>query len=242
MHTKKNRSSAATELAGRVVTPAGVPVAGAVVSLENLATHQHREAESTVEGTFQLQQIVAVEYKLTATVAGYKTFVVPQMPLVAGDQAMENIMMERGNPAEKVFGSVDSVVSRVGTALAGKSVSDLPENQRNFVILFRSHPEGSTNTAASGSRPGAQHQSSAVSVSGQPEMTNNSMIDGMDNNERINAAIVVHPSVESVASVQILANAYPAAIGQAGGGVMNVISRAAGKSCTDRCMSSSATI
>lgn len=232
MHAKKNKSFATTELAGRVVAPVGVPVAGVIVSLENLATHQRREAESTVEGTFQLQQIFAGEYKLTATAAGYKTFIVPQMPLVAGDQATANIVMERGNSAEKVFGSLDSVISRVGTALAGKSVSDLPENQRNFVNLVQvssGATEGSTNTAASGSRPGAQHQSSAVSVGGQPEMTNNSMIDGMDNNERINAAIVVHPSVESIASVQILANAYPAATGQAGGGVMNVISRAGGE-------------
>jgi len=57
MHAKKNKSFATTELAGRVVAPAGVPVAGVIVSLENLATHQRREAESTVEGTFQLQQI-----------------------------------------------------------------------------------------------------------------------------------------------------------------------------------------
>jgi len=59
MHAKKNKSFATTELAGRVVAPAGVPVAGVIVSLENLATHQRREAESTVEGTFQLQQIFA---------------------------------------------------------------------------------------------------------------------------------------------------------------------------------------
>src|ERR1700733_4480060 len=95
MHAKKNKSFATTELAGRVVAPAGVPVAGVIVSLENLATHHRREAESTLEGTFQLQQIFAGEYKLTATAAGYKTFIVPQMPLVAGDQATANIVMER---------------------------------------------------------------------------------------------------------------------------------------------------
>jgi hypothetical protein len=61
MHAKKNKSTTTTELAGRVVTPTGVLVAGVVVSLENLATHRHREAESTVEGTFQLQQIFAGE-------------------------------------------------------------------------------------------------------------------------------------------------------------------------------------
>jgi hypothetical protein len=56
-------------------------------------------------------------------------------------------------------------------------------------------------------------------------MTNNSMLDGVDNNERINALIMVHPSVESIETVQIFANAYPASLGQAGGGVINVLSR-----------------
>jgi hypothetical protein len=125
------------------------------------------------------------------------------------------------------------VVSRAGTALAGKSVRDLPENQRNFVNVVQVSDganEGSTNNAASSSRPGAQHQSSAVSLGGQPESTNNSMIDGVDNNDRINSQIAVHPSVEGIGEVEILANSYSAGFGHAGGGVINVIS----KSGTDR--------
>lgn len=56
-------------------------------------------------------------------------------------------------------------------------------------------------------------------------MGNKSLIDGMDNNERISAAIIVHPSVESIANVQVLANGYTAAMGRAGGGAMNVITK-----------------
>lgn len=225
---RSTEASMTAKLTGHIAGQSGVPVAGAVVVIEEIATHLHHETTSTAEGAFLFSRIPAGEYKLTATATGFKTFVVPRLPLVAGDQATSAIAMEPGDAAEVVFGSANSVVSRAGTALAGKSVSDLPENQRNFVNLVQvssGATEGSTNTAASGSRPGAQHQSSAVSVGGQSEMANNSLIDGMDNNERINAAIIVHPSVESIASVEILANAYTAAMGRAGGGVMNVISR-----------------
>jgi DNA-binding PadR family transcriptional regulator len=223
---KGGKPSAVAELDGRAVGQTGIPVSGAIVSIENLETHQIHTAKSTAEGAFRFSLIPTGEYKLTATATGYKAFLVPQLPLVAGDDATANVLMEPGNSAEFVIGSVTSVVSRVGTALAGKSVSDLPENQRNFVNLVQvssGATEGSTNNAASGSRPGAQHQSSAVSVGGQSEMTNNSMIDGIDNNERINAEIAVHPSVESIESVRIFANAYPASMGRAGGGVINVI-------------------
>ena len=230
--TKGGKPSAIAELHGHAMTQTDVPIASAMISIENLETHQRQITTSTAEGAFRFSLIPAGEYKLTATATGYKAFVVPQLPLVAGDDATANVLMEQGNSTQIVIGSVTSVVSRVGTALVGKSVSDLPENQRNFVNLVQvssGATEGSTNSAASGSRPGAQHQSSAVSVGGQSEMTNNSMIDGVDNNERINAEIVVHPSVESIESVQILANAYPASMGQAGGGVIDVISKAGGE-------------
>lgn len=230
--SKLEQPPPATELAGRVHGPTGVPVAGAIVAMENVITHQQQKTESLADGSFDLRRLVVGEYRLTATAAGYKTFVIQQLPLVAGDKATANIAMQPGNPSETLLGSARSIVSRAGTALAGKSVSDLPENQRNFVNIVQvssGATEGSTNTAASGSRPGAQHQSSAVSVGGQSEMTNNSLIDGMDNNERINAAIVVHPSVESIANVEVQANAYSAAMGGAGGGVMNVISKAGGE-------------
>lgn len=227
---RKSSTEASTTagLAGRITNPFNAPVSGGSIVIDDLATHQRYETVSTAEGRFRFLHIPGGEYRLSVSAAGYKTFVVQRFPLVSGDQAVAGIVLESGDPAEVVPGSVNSVVSRAGTALAGKSVSDLPENQRNFVNLVQissGATEGSTNSAASGSRPGAQHQSSAVSVGGQSEMANNSLIDGMDNNERINAAIIVHPSVESIASVEILASAYTAAMGRAGGGVMNVISR-----------------
>jgi Carboxypeptidase regulatory-like domain/TonB dependent receptor len=225
---QQRKHAVTAELAGHIVTSSGEPFAGATASLENLDTHHEEQTKSTVDGIFRFTGLPAGEYRLQVTALGFKTFAVPQLPLVAGDAAKANAILVPGNAAEVVVGSDTSVTSRMGTNLAGKTVSDLPENQRNFVNLVQVSAganEGSTNSAASASRPGAQHQSSAVSVGGQPETTNNSQIDGIDNNERINSEIVVHPSVEGIDTVQVLANAYPAAMGHAGGGVINVISK-----------------
>jgi Carboxypeptidase regulatory-like domain/TonB dependent receptor-like, beta-barrel len=226
--SQDRKPAIAAELTGRVSTTSGGPVAGATASIENLVTHQKQAAQSNAEGVFHLPHLPPGEYRLEVTAPGYKTFLVPQLPLVAADAAHANAVLERGDAADFVTGTVASVTSRMGTALAGKSVSDLPENQRNFVNLVQVSAganEGSTNGAASGGRPGDQHQSSAVSVGGQPEKTNNSLIDGIDNNESINSQIIVHPSVESIDAVQVLASAYPASMGRAGGGVINVLSK-----------------
>lgn len=226
-------STARAVLTGQVLNRSGQPVANATVQLKNLKTGKVAALLHMSEGSFRAANLFPGEYELEIRASGYKTFIVPKLPLVAGDQAKATAIMEPGNESDVVTGSTTSVVSRVGTALVGKSVSDLPENQRNFVNLVQvsgGANEGSINNSASGSRPGAQHQSSAVSVGGQPETTNNSMIDGIDNNERINSQIALHPSVEAIAEVQVFASAYPADLGHAGGGVINVFT----KSGTDR--------
>lgn len=227
-HKARDNAPSTSELQGHVMRSDGTALAGAVVSLENLKTLRRQTESSTGDGSFVLVELPAGEYRLQVTAPGYKAFAVDQLPLVAGDTAHANAILQPGNATDVVPGEAGSVTSRLGTALAGKTVSDLPENQRNFVNLVQVSAganEGSTNSSASGSRPGAQHQSSAVSLGGQPETTNNNQIDGMDNNERINSEIVVHPSVEGIDTVEVFANAFPPAAGKAGGGVINVQSK-----------------
>ncbi|HVT98640.1 MAG TPA: TonB-dependent receptor [Acidobacteriaceae bacterium] len=215
-------------LIGRVRDRSGRPIAGAAISLSPLIGGRKMSAASNPDGSFQFTAVSAGEYRLEVGAPGYKTFVVARLPLVSGDVANANPVLDPGKQVEIMAAAQDSVTSRMGTALAGKSVSDLPENQRNFVNLVQVSAganEGSTNASASGSRPGAQHESSAVSIGGEAESANYSQIDGMDNNERINSRIAVHPSVEGIASVQIFANAYPASMGKASGGFINVVTK-----------------
>jgi hypothetical protein len=218
------------ELAGEVKDASGMPVAGAIVVLHRIHGQQSAQTLSGQNGGFRLLSLAPGEYELRVMARGYRAFRVKRLPLVAGDVARAEAVLVFGNAEETIEGAVNSVVSRAGTALAGKNVSDLPENQRNFVNAVQvsgGANEGSTNSAASGtnSRPGAQHESSAVSLGGQPEKANSSLIDGVDNNERINSELALHPSVDAVADVQVLASAYPADVGRAGGGAINVITR-----------------
>jgi hypothetical protein len=216
-----------SQLAGRVVSRSGKKLSEAEISLQNLVTTETYRTTTKSDGRFHFA-VPPGEYRISVRASGYKTFSVTKLPLVAGDQAVANPVMQPGSANETQRGSAESVLSRAGTALAGKGMNDLPENQRNFVNLVQvsgGANEGSENNANSSSRPGAQHQSSAVSLGGQPETTNDSLIDGVDNNDRINSQIALHPSVDAIAEVQVLANAYPANFGHAGGGVINVITK-----------------
>ena len=223
--SQRQKNERTSVLIGRVTAISASAIAGASISLRSIADGQESTTATNAEGAFRFKEVQPGEYRLEVTAPGYKTFVVEHLPLVAGDVASANAVLERGRQSDVVAGASESVISRAGTALAGKSVSDLPENQRNFVNAVQVSAganEGSTNTAANGSRPGAQHESSAVSIGGEPETSNFSMIEGIDNNERLNSKIAIHPSVEGIDGVEIFASAYPASMGQAAGGFINV--------------------
>jgi len=226
-------AASVSSLVGHVVGRSTVPIAGASVRLRNLVNGREIKETSNAEGSFRFADVIPGDYRLEVAAPGYRTFIVEHLPLLGGDLARANAVLDAGSSSDLVIGETTSVTSRAGTALAGKTVSDLPENQRNFVNVVQVSAganEGSTNAAATGSRPGAQHESSAVSIGGEPETSNYSQIDGVDNNERLNSRIAIHPSVEGIESVQIFANAYPASMGQAAGGFINVITKAGTKS------------
>jgi hypothetical protein len=215
-------------LKGTVRNVEGKAVASASIVIENLATHQQFTATSAADGSFTFVGIPSGQYRLQATREGFKQFVIHTMPMMAGDQAKAAIELQAGSSTESVEGGVSSVTSSVGTSLAGKDASEIPENQRNFVNLAQlasGANESQTNTSSSGALPGAQHDSSSVSVAGQPEWFNNAMVDGVDNNFNTQATVGVHPTVDSIANMQIMSNAYSAAYGRAFGGVVNITTK-----------------
>jgi len=68
-------------------------------------------------------------------------------------------------------------------------------------------------------------QTSYTFALGQSNTDNNSMIDGMDNNERNNGTIGVRPSIDAIQEVKVITGLYPAEIGRAQGAVIEVITK-----------------
>jgi len=120
----------------------------------------------------------------------------------------------------------DSAV--VGGLISNEAVQDLPVNGRNFIKLVQLAPganEGPQSSLSGGTRPDDRRLTSTVSANGQTDTSNNYLLDGMDNNERMIGTIIVKPSIDSLQEVKVDTNLFSADTGRVGGAVINMITK-----------------
>ena len=126
---------------------------------------------------------------------------------------------------------LESSTSSVGQVVESKAVSDLPLNGRNFAQLAILSPGaigvgyGPAGTIGSGSRPDDTRPGAELMVNGNREMSNNVMLDGVDDNFRRNALITVRPSVEDIQEFKMQTNIFGAEQGRSSGATVNVITK-----------------
>ena len=119
----------------------------------------------------------------------------------------------------------------MGQVVETKAVSDLPLNGRNFAQLAILSPGaigvgyGPAGTIGSGSRPDDTRPGAELMVNGNREMSNNVMLDGVDDNFRRNALITVRPSIEEIQEFKMQTNLFGAEQGRSSGATVNVITK-----------------
>jgi hypothetical protein len=112
-----------------------------------------------------------------------------------------------------------------------KAIQDLPLNGRNFVQMAILGPGvtgvgfGSRGTIMSGNRPHDLRPGSELFANGNREGSNNFLMDGADNNERLTLSIVLRPSVEAGREFKIQTNLFAADPGHNSGATINVITK-----------------
>jgi hypothetical protein len=220
------------DVLGTVTDASGV-VPGAAVKIENLATHEIRDAKSNTQGEFVFNLLPSGHYKLAIEMVGFKAYVVGDLALAAGDRARVDATLTVGQVTEQVqvnevSTALETDTSAVGEAITGRTVQDLPLNGRNFVQLAQLAPgvnEGPPGALSGGSRPDDRRPTASMSANGQSDSTNTETIDGTDNNERIISTIGVRPSIDAIAEFRVLTNVYDASIGRTAGAVINIVTK-----------------
>lgn len=221
------QSDAAATLNGSILDPTGSSVPAAKIAVRSPATGFTRSTESTGAGLYSFNRLPVGEYELTVEAAGFKTFVQKGIVLTVGATATIDLNLQVGSTSETMSVTSDAPVIETTTSTASSTVDEqsivgLPVNGRNFIDFTVLTPGVVKDPTRGGD----------LSFGGQRGTNNSLLVDGADSNNlfygQATGRTGFRPyafSEDAVLEFQVNTNSFPAEVGRASGGVINVITR-----------------
>jgi hypothetical protein len=214
-------------LNGTVTDPSGASVPNAKVTAVNIATGLTRTTQTSDVGLYSFTGLPVGTYDITADAQGFKTVKRTGLPLQVGAVATVDIHLEVGSAQETISVAAEAPVvettrSSASANITDKAVSNLPLNGRNFIDFLLVTPGAVRDVRSTGD----------ISVAGQRGTENSMLVDGADSNNLFYAQALgrtgMRPysiSEEAVLEFQVNTVGYPAEIGRAGGGAINLVTK-----------------
>jgi hypothetical protein len=224
-------------LTGLVTDSSGAPMPDVKVTLVNTELASQRELSTNGQGIYNFTTLPPGTYKLAFAKTGFTQEVRDSVRLEVNQVARVDVLMKPGAVTEsvEVTGAaaplLQTSTSDIGTVIDQKSVSELPLNGRNFAQLsilgtgVVGVGYGPSGTIGSGSRPDDPRPGAEMMSNGNREMSNNYLMDGVDDNFRRNALITLRPLVEDIQEFKMQTNLFGAEQGRNSGATVDVITK-----------------
>ena len=218
-------------IVGTVSDASGAVVPGATVSIQNVGTSATVKLTTDSSGAFAAPSLPVGTYKVTATAAGFKTYVQDGVRLSVADVIKVAVQLSPGDVNEQVtvlgeVSQVQTASSTLGGVVNTQQVMDLPVNGRALATLLETVPGVSmlgVEPSIGGGGTGRLFEAGARTLL---DGTDSGVTDsdffgaGYQSRARIDRA-----SIESIGEVRIQSNSFTAEYGQASGGVINYITK-----------------
>src|SRR5437762_4634405 len=209
-------------------------VPGAHVQATNVQTNHSQETTSASDGTFRILALPVGKYRLTATLAGFRTFTATDIDLKVNDQLHFDVTLQIGSLAENVTVEANSVQvetesTQLGDVIESKKMLSLPLNGRSYLDLLglQAGVVPVTSGSMQQDRPVSGYIDSPgnLSVNGQRETSNAFLVNGGDVSEGRNLGAGLIPNLDSVEEFRLITNSFDAEYGKFSGAVMNAITK-----------------
>ena len=224
-------------IGGRVADAQDAAIASAKVTATNQETGVVATSSSNDAGTFRLPFLLPGTYKVTAEMAGFKTYVQNQIELRVADNLDLRIRLEVGNVTETidVKGAtplLDTAGSSVGDVIDVRRLSELPQRGGNPLELERLSPGVANTTTLRIMKLSSPDATSSNTVNGSGNDQTQYNIDGVSDttNDRGKgyARVAFIPPSGSIQDFKLQANPYDASVGHVLGPVINVGTKSGG--------------
>ncbi len=220
-------------VAGTIEDASGAVLPGSFVKLTNVDTGAVQTTTASGQGNFNFAALPRGNYRVQASHDGFQTTAQTFTLQVSQTQSLE-VKLTAGAAATEVEVTdaapiVDLATSSTGEVIAGRQVTELPLNGRNFTQLALLTPgvtRGNYGNAAQGVAGNAEtfrnNQSGGGSLSsnGVRPQANNYLLDGIDNNEALVNTLEFFPNIEGTEEFRVNTSTAPAEFGRAGGSIV----------------------
>jgi hypothetical protein len=221
------------QITGVVRDASGAVVVGAKVTATNVATGVQASTESNADGIYRLLALQPAQYRVTATMTGFKTFEQGPVTLQVNDVVTMDITLQLGNAAEKVEVNAAAEMLQTATATVGqvvntRQIENLPLNVRDplaLVGLTAGVTFGPNFGNGGGQELGRNFFKSDFNVGGGRSGSQELLLDGAPNTTPDINRGIINPPVDSVQEFKVQQNSYDAEFGRTSGGIVNVITK-----------------
>lgn len=218
-----------SSIEGTVTDPSRAAIAGATVTVMNVATGIKTTAQTSSTGYFLFPTLPAAVFKLSVSAPGFKVTELSDLVLEVGERRTANVTLEIGTQATSVTvkaeaASVDLSSANVATVIESRYLADLPLSGRSFLALAMGTP-GVTGVSVPSDVFGGESQIN-VNVAGQRGEQNGFSVDSgtvssMVRHGRTNLT----PNAESIQELQVSVTDFSASRGNDAGGSIAVLTK-----------------
>jgi hypothetical protein len=218
-------------LSGTVKDSAGGVLAGATITVTNVATNVASKATTSNSGSYLVVNLQSGQYLVEAEAKGLQK-AVQSVILEIGQRGRVDITLSVGSMSESV--TVEGVRrllntedATLGSVIDNNSVAKLPLAIRNWDDLLALVPgvQGDRYTEQGGGT--SFGRTGGVNVHGARSLQNNFLLDGVDNNsisENVQelTSQVSRPSVDAIQEFKVVTSPYSAEYGRSPGAAVSV--------------------
>jgi hypothetical protein len=215
------------EFTGRVTDPSGAAVAGAKITVTDLATGVERQTESNDTGNYTVPLLPPGKYQLTAQKEGFRPMTQSGYTLNVDQIVRVDFALKLGSVSDTVSvvaetPLIETSTASMGTIIGNQKIANLPLNTRNSYRLSLLAP-GVIAAPAFGD---AFNSADSFIINGGRSNLNEILIDGVSNvPSGANPILVVamFPSPDALQEFKVQTTIYSAEYGRTAGGVINMV-------------------
>jgi len=211
-------------LVGAVTDPQANVVAGAKVTVTNIAKGTTEESVTNESGNYSVTHLIPDSYKVHIEAPGFKAYDIASVRVDADTTVRADAALQVGTVSQtvEVTGEIPQLQSDradVATIFTDQQVESIPIFNRNFTTLQLLAPGAQLQAwgHAASENPQASRQ---ILTNGQHFAGTGFELDGTDNQDPILGIIVINPNLDSINEVKITTQDYDAEFGKAIGSIV----------------------